>query len=117
MKKMIISGALATALIVVGGTGAYMAYAKENTASPVAIMMQQGMNKEQMTNSMQSGNFEDMQQFMKDGNVNFGQMKPYLKQMHPELSDKQLEDLYKSMHGTGGACNSQKFEGMMGNNL
>lgn len=117
MKKMIISGTLAAALIVGGGTGAYMAFAKENTTSPAAIMQQQGMNMEQMSNSMQSGNFEDMQQFMKDGNVNFGQMKPYMKKMHPDLSDQQLEDMYKRMHGTGGASNSKNFQGMMGNNL
>jgi Ethanolamine utilization protein EutJ (predicted chaperonin) len=115
MKKLIISGAFATALIVGGGTGVYMAYAKENTVSPVAIMQQQGMNMEQMSNSRQTENFEEMQQFMKDGNVNFGQMKPYMKQMHPDLSDKQLEAMYKRMHGTGGACNSKNFEGMMGN--
>lgn len=117
MKKMIISGALATALIVGGGTGAYMAYAQENNTSPTISMQQQGMNMGKMMDSMQSSDFEEMQQLMEDGNVNFGQMKPYMKQMHPDLSNQQLEEHYKSMHGTGGASKSQNFQGMMGNSL
>lgn len=37
-----------------------------------------------------------------DGKVNFGQMLPFMKQMHPDLSTEQLQDMYQSCHGTGG---------------
>ncbi|MDR6121654.1 hypothetical protein QFZ87_001251 [Bacillus sp. SLBN-46] len=115
MKKTIITGALAAALIVGGGTGVYKAFAQGNQPNPAAYMQQQGINMEQMTNSMKSGTIEDMQKFMEEGNVNFGQMKPYMKQMHPDLTDQQLEEFYKGMHGTGGSSNSANFQGMMGN--
>jgi hypothetical protein len=115
MKKIIISGALAAALIVGGGTGAYMAYAKEGNTISEVPMQQQGMN--QMMEKMQSGDMGDMSKMMEDGKMNFGQMKPYMEKMHPDLSTQQLEEHYKSMHGTGGASNSENFQEMMGNNL
>jgi hypothetical protein len=116
MKKLMITGALAAALIAGGGTGAYITYAKENSSN-TAVYYMQGNNTSvrQMSNSLNDRTFEDMQQFMENGNINFGQMKPYMKQMHPDLSDQQLEEMYKSMHGTGGAAKSQNFQGMMGN--
>lgn len=132
MKKIMISGALAAALIVGGGTGAYMAFAKDNTTKPIADIHHQGMNMNQMMKQMKSGNLENMQQMMKqmkpedlenmqqmmeEGNMNFGQMKKYMKQMHPDLSNQQLEELYKSMHSKDGACNSKGSKGMMGDNL
>ena len=128
MKKVMISGALAAALIVGGGTGAYLAYAKDNTAKPIATINHQGINMEQMMKQMKSGNLENMQQMkpedlenmqqmMEEGNMNFGQMKKYMKQMYPDLSNQQLEELYKSMHSKDGACNSKGSKGMMGDNL
>lgn len=109
MKKTIVTGILAAALIT-GGTGIYMtsALAKEN---PGTLMQQhQGMDMEQMNDMMNSGNIEDMQEFMESENMNFGQMKPYMKKMHPDLSNKQLEEHYKEMHGTGGSAKSNNFK-------
>jgi len=138
MKKTIITGALAAALIAAGGTGLYMASAKENAVNPAEFMKEQGIDFKNMANIMgdgnfgnmqefmgeqgitideinqmrKSGDFEDMQKFMDDQNINFGQMQPYMQEMHPDLSTKDLEDMYKGMHGTGGASNSQNFQGI-----
>jgi hypothetical protein len=140
MKKALAIAALAATLIIGGGTGVYMVYAKGNISNPTTSMMpQQGVNVKQMTEMMKSGNTtqmtemmksidpkqmeemmksgdaKEMQQLMKDQNITFDQMKPYMQKMHPGLSDQQLEDLYNSMHGTGGACSSQNGQGMMQN--
>lgn len=140
MKKVLATGALAAALIIGGGTGVYMVYAKGNVSNSITSMMQhQGVNVKQMSEMMNSGNptqmtemmnsvepkqmkemmksgdAKEMQQLMKDKNITFDQMKPFMQKMHPDLSDQQLEDLYNSMHGTGGACSSQKGQGMMQN--
>jgi hypothetical protein len=115
MKKMIGLGFLAAALIVGGGTGAYIAHAKDNTVNSGQYF--QGSNMENMMKQVTSNDFKDMQQFMQNGNVDFDQMKPFMKKMHPELSDQQLEDLFKSMHSKGGACDIQEGQSMMGNNL
>jgi len=132
MNKMVMSGALTAALIVGGGTGFYLANAKGNVPTPAAFM-QQRVNIAPMSNQIKSNGSSDDQQ--SDG---FEQMKPYMKQMHPDLSDKQLEQLYESMHGSDGACGgdentsnngrtdnnsgdnnakNQSFQGMMGTNL
>ncbi|XJZ28034.1 hypothetical protein ACF5W4_04320 [Bacillota bacterium Lsc_1132] len=116
MKKLIVTGTLAAALIAGGGTGAYMAYAKGNDSSPAAYM-QQGANVEQMSNTFDSKDIQDMQNLMDNGNVNFGQMKPYMQKMHPDLSNQQLEDMYKGMNGTGGSSNSANFQGMNGSGM
>ena len=138
MKKTIITGALAAALIATGGTGLYMASAKENPAGPFDYMKQQGINFSNMSSIMGEGNFEDMQKFMgeqgvdldemnqmmasgdfvdmqkfmDEQNINFGQMRPYMQEMHPDLSNQDIEEMYKGMHGTGGAANSRNFQGM-----
>lgn len=116
MKKLIVTGTLAAALIAGGGTGAYMAYAKGNDSSP-AVYMQQGANVEQMSNTFDSKDIQDMQNLMDNGNVNFGQMKPYMQKMHPDLSNQQLEDMYKGMNGTGGSSTSANFQGMNGSGM
>jgi hypothetical protein len=79
------------------------------------LMGDLGVSVDQMNEVMQKGDFEDMQQFMNEQNINFGQMKPYMEQMHPDLSNKELEEFYKGMHGTGGSSNSNNFQGMMNN--
>ncbi|WP_017380602.1 hypothetical protein [Paenisporosarcina sp. TG-14] len=117
MRKTIVTGILAAALITAGGTGMYMtsASANENSGN---LMQNQGIDMEQMHDMMNSENFEEMQEFMENGNVNFGQMKRFMKEMHPELSElsnKELLELYKGMHGTAGSANSHNFKGMMGN--
>ncbi|WP_423799606.1 hypothetical protein [Neobacillus sp. SAB-20_R2A] len=114
MKKMMITGVL-TAALIAGGTGAYTTYAKDQSTNASVYMQTREVNTVQLSNSVKSGTFEEMKQFMEDGNVNFGQMKPYMRQMHPDLSDQQLEEMYKSMHGTGGSAKSQYYQGMMGN--
>ena len=52
-----------------------------------------------------------------EGNFNFGQMLPYMKQMHPDLTNEQLQDMYESCHGTGGSGASQNFEHMNPNQM
>lgn len=45
-----------------------------------------------------------------EGSFNFGQMLPHMKQMHPDLTTEELQDLYNSCHGTGGSSASQNFQ-------
>jgi hypothetical protein len=33
--------------------------------------------------------------------INFGQMKPHMEEMHPDLSTQELKDMYESCHGNG----------------
>lgn len=48
----------------------------------------------------------------------FEQMLPYAKQMHPNFSDKQIEEMYNNCHGGNGPQrmmnNTQMRGGMMG---
>ncbi|WP_028784567.1 hypothetical protein [Thalassobacillus devorans] len=129
MSKTLIAGALALGLIGTGITGIYTASANDTTDNPGVgtenrefnfgdmgnLMGDLGVSVDQMNEVMQKGDFEDMQQFMNEQNINFGQMKPYMEQMHPDLSNKELEEFYKGMHGTGGSSNSNNFQGMMNN--
>lgn len=123
MKKTLITVTLAAALIVGGGTGLYYASAKENVGTQDNSVKNSGkMNTENMDSmmngdmqEMMDGNMQemmngDMQEMMNDKNMNFGQMKDHMKEMHPELTEKQLEDMYKDMHGTGGSENSNNFQ-------
>ncbi|MCQ6274551.1 hypothetical protein JMM81_06140 [Bacillus sp. V3B] len=110
MKKTIMTGVLAAALIVSGGTGLYMASAKEKPVNPVTFMQEQKVDYDQMTNMMETGNFDDMQEFMEEGNMNFGQMKGHMSEMHPYLDNQELEELYKSMHGTGDGYQNRNFQ-------
>ncbi|MFG6116888.1 hypothetical protein ACGTN9_17180 [Halobacillus sp. MO56] len=122
MNKTLIAGALAVGLIGTGITGIYNASAHGTTENPEFNFGDMGnfmedidVNVEKMNEVMQKGDFEDMQQFMNEQNINFGQMKPYMEEMHPDLSTKELEEFYKGMHGTGGSSNSNNFQGMMNN--
>jgi hypothetical protein len=45
---------------------------------------------------------ESIQEMFKDGIPSFKEMLPFMKEMHPNWSDEQLEDMYKSCHGEGG---------------
>ncbi|MBT2571797.1 hypothetical protein [Planococcus sp. ISL-110] len=102
MKKTIISGVLAAVLIVGGGNGLYMTSASAKGNAETA-MQHEGMTMEQM------------HEMMGTGHMNFGQMKPFMKKMHPDLNNSQLRVLYKKMHGTGGSSHSKNFKEMMGN--
>jgi hypothetical protein len=62
MKKTFVTGILAAALIVGGGTGIMVAAAKENPDNSAKVKQEQGMNE-----MMKSGNMGDMQQMMKSG--------------------------------------------------
>lgn len=44
------------------------------------------------------------------GTFNFGQMLPFMKQVHPDFSEQQLKDMYNNCHGTNGAAPSKNFE-------
>ena len=46
-----------------------------------------------------------------EGPLPFGQMKPYMEKMHPDLSTKELKDMYNSCHGSNG----NNANGMMDN--
>ena len=85
MKKTILIGALATAFIVTGGTGLYMASAKE--ISPQMSNMMGTGNFDEMEQQMEKVgvNYDEMQQYMEEGNMNFGQMKGIMSEMHPNL--------------------------------
>ncbi|MGS2778317.1 hypothetical protein ACVBAX_13205 [Robertmurraya sp. GLU-23] len=131
MKKTLITVTLAAALIVGGGTGLYYASAKENVGTQDNSVKNSGkMNTENMDSmmngdmqemmdgnmqEMMDGNMQemmngDMQEMMNDKNMNFGQMKDHMKEMHPELTEQQLGEMYKDMHGTGGSENSNNFQ-------
>lgn len=49
-----------------------------------------------------------------DGLFNFGQMKPQMEEMHPDLTNQELKEMYESCHGTNGAKPSKNFNGMDG---
>lgn len=50
-----------------------------------------------------------------DGPLNFGQMKPLMEKMHPDLSTKELKEMYDSCHGDKGMMQSKTSESMMNN--
>lgn len=110
MRKTFLTGMLAASLIAGGGIGIISAQAKDNPDNAGKAKQAQGMDMNQMSEMMESGNMGDMQNKMKDGVMNFGQMKPYMKEMHPDLTNQQLEEHYKSMHDTGGSENSKNFQ-------
>lgn len=43
---------------------------------------------------------------------NFGQMKQHMEEMHPDLTNKEVIEHYKNMHGTGGSSKSNNFKMM-----
>lgn len=45
---------------------------------------------------------DTIDQLFENGIPSFNEMLPFMKEMHPNWSDKQLEDMYKSCHGEGG---------------
>jgi hypothetical protein len=48
----------------------------------------------------------------KCGGSNFGQMKQHIMEMHPDLTNKEVVEHYKNMHGTGGSSKSNNFQMM-----
>jgi len=48
-----------------------------------------------------------------NGLLNFGQMKPNMEKMHPDLSTDELKDMYDSCHDEGGIMGNSSTNGMM----
>lgn len=105
MKKNLVAGLFAVGLIVAGGTGFAMTNVK---AQDPANGMHQGMGNSQMTQMMNSVSTNGTQK--QNDQSTFEQMLPFMKKMHPNLSNEQLKDLYEKMMGPNGACS----KGMMG---
>ncbi len=51
-----------------------------------------------------------------NGLLNFGQMKPYMEEMHPDLSTDELKEMFDSCHGEGGMMGNSNMGGMMNGN-
>lgn len=117
MKKNIAAGVLAAGLIVAGGTGYYLGNAKVNNQ-----VQTQTIRTSQVTPMMNTSNVQGLQPLVQkqdqtqnqnqnqNQNGTFEQMLPYMKKMHPNLSDDQLKALYDQMMGANGSCSN-----MMGN--
>jgi hypothetical protein len=105
MKKNLLTGLIAIGLITAGGTGFAMAKAQQKTQDPVYFMQEHGMGQGQMTQMMNTSNKGSKQQ-NKNSAVTFEQMLPYMKKMHPDLSDEQLKALFEQMHGQNGGCSN-----------
>jgi hypothetical protein len=113
MRKNIAAGVLVAGLIAAGGTGYYLGNAKVNNQ-----VQPQTIRTSQVTPMMNTSNVQGLQPLVQkqdqtqnqNQNGTFEQMLPYMKKMHPNLSDDQLKALYDQMMGANGACNN-----MMGN--
>lgn len=108
MKKTLVAITLGAGLIIGGGTGIYYVSAQESEG-----IINENMMMDRMVNSdsqMEDMMHTDMESMMNVKNMNFGQMKEHMKNMHPDLSIQQLEEHYKNMHGTGGSENSKNFQ-------
>lgn len=114
MKKNMIAGAFAVGLMVVGGTGAYLATAKADTVNPQTFMQQEGITPGKMAQVMNGNDRQEMQKLMKSGNATFEQMLPFMKKMHPNLGEQQLKDLYDTMQNSGGPASCNKLMGNSG---
>ena len=47
-------------------------------------------------------------------NINFGQMKKHMEEVHPGMTTQEMKDMYKDCHGTNGAMQSKNFQMMDG---
>lgn len=53
-----------------------------------------------------------------EGLLNFGQMKPYIEEMHPDLSTQEQKEMFDNCHGEGGMMedyNGENPRDMMNN--
>ncbi|MCA1012037.1 hypothetical protein [Halobacillus halophilus] len=104
MKKFII-GVLSLGLVAAGGV--------------TGVSAQNGQMEMPYKKSGEMMEMEGMHQTILDSTavINFGQAKNLMKEMHPEMSTKQIKVMYTKMHGTNGAAPSANFEEMnMGEN-
>ena len=42
-----------------------------------------------------------------NGLLNFGQMKPYIEEMHPDLTTEEQKEMFDSCHGEGGMMENE----------
>lgn len=68
----------------------------------------------EMHGDLSSEDMEMMFELMEETNgpVNYGQMKNIMEKVHPELTEKQIKEMYNFMHGTNGAEPSKNFKKM-----
>ncbi|GGF27763.1 hypothetical protein GCM10010954_28600 [Halobacillus andaensis] len=99
MKKFMI-GALSLGLVAAAGV-----------TSVQAVSGQMEMPAEENEHMME---MSEMHQEMIDSNgeMNFGQVKKFMSDMHPEWSNEDMKQMYQSVHGTNGAAPSKNFEHM-----
>jgi hypothetical protein len=110
---VVIGGTVPLSPFVAGGTGFYLGNANNNNQVQL-----QTIRTSQATPMMTTGNVQGLQQLVQkqdqtqnpNQNGTFEQMLPFMKKMHPNLSDDQLKALYDQMMGQNGACSN-----MMGN--
>ena len=107
----LISGMLAGVLALSGGLG-LSGIAEEDTTNQETVRAENSIDHHHMSDVMDAEDFEDMETLMEDGTINFGQMKTHMDEKHPELTNQQLREHYKEMHGTGGSSQSNDFKGM-----
>lgn len=109
MKKNFAAGIVVAGLIVAGGAGYFFGNAKDhNQVDP------QPVRSSQVAPMMNTSNAQGLQPLVQkqnstqnqDQNGTFEQMLPYMKQVHPNLSDDQLKALYEQMMGPNGACSN-----------
>ena len=87
----IINGILATTLALSGGASLSLFSANDNPVNPNTVNEEQGIDYDQMTDMMGTETIDSMSTFMEDGNVNSGQMKPYMSEMHSNLDNYKKE--------------------------
>ncbi|NHM32584.1 hypothetical protein [Neobacillus terrae] len=47
-------------------------------------------------------------------NINLGQMKKHMEEVHPGMTTQEMKDMYKDCHGMNGAMQSKNFQMMDG---
>ena len=45
-----------------------------------------------------------------EGLLNFGQMKPYIEEMHPDLTTQEQKEMFDACHGEGGMMENNNGE-------
>jgi hypothetical protein len=97
VKKNLVAGILAVGLIVAGGTGVYVAYAKDNTVNPIHMMkstnMKEMMNSHHMQEMMKSS---DMKEMMKSTDMEEMMKSTDMKEMMNTKNMKEMQKLMQS---------------------
>ncbi|WP_153464239.1 hypothetical protein ACJA3J_02765 [Halobacillus sp. SY10] len=99
MKKLII-GALSFGIIAAGGV--------------TGVSAKSGQMEMPQEKSAQMMDMDRMHQMMLESNavINFGQAKNLVEEMHPEMTNQEIKEMYINMHGTNGAAPSKNFKEM-----